>query len=596
MFDGSACERLACPNDCSGRGRCLDSKALARMQDPGVLRSSCTSADICTDVGCTVRDYSACSAVHVYETPWEADKFFGCLCDEGYSGYDCSLRTCQRGDDPLTTSQNNDVQLLECHADFGTFTLSFKRETTSPISVDASVTELTNAINALSSVGEVGVSWTGGIDRACVSSGNNIQVTFLQDFGDMPLIIPDGSNLGQTSGADTPIITSQKVVTGDKESDVCSNHGTCDEATGVCDCLDDWMTSDGYGNAGTRGDCGYRASGTTSTCPGEPACLGKGTCSGPPFYRCECEAGRSGPDCALIDCPIGKSWFSFPTADNEAHSNAVCSDMGICNRDTGECDCRQGFEGSACERLDCLQDCHGNGECLSMSTLAEKYELNGDPTPKSYGNDPNNPLTWDGDQIFGCLCTEGHEAYNCLADSCPKGDDPQTQHQQNEAQQLSCTDSDDAGSFHLSFRGETVSVTAIATAAELETLLNSLSTLERVSVSYEDPAIYVGASGLDVDALQICRASEGIVNIEFLSPTGNVPELIISNTVDIDGDLTITTVQDGNKEYIDCSGRGICDHTSGLCKCFTGFVSSDGQGNIGSRRDCGAKNPYEWDA
>jgi len=223
------------------------------------------------------------------------------LCDEGYSGYDCSLRTCQRGDDPLTTSQNNDVQLLECHADFGTFTLSFKRETTSPISVDASVTELTNAINALSSVGEVGVSWTGGIDRACVSSGNNIQVTFLQDFGDMPLLIPDGSNLGQTSGADTPIITSQKVVTGDKESDLCSNHGTCDEATGVCDCLDDWMTSDGYGNAGSRGDCGYRASGTTSTCPGEPACLGKGTCSGPPSYRCDCEAGRSGPGkCAFL--------------------------------------------------------------------------------------------------------------------------------------------------------------------------------------------------------------------------------------------------------------------------------------------------------
>jgi len=298
----------------------------------------------------------------------------------------------------------------------------------------------------------------------------------------------------------------------------------------------------------------------------------------------------------LIDCPLGKSWFSFPTADNEAHSDSVCSDMGICNRDTGECDCRQGFEGSACERLDCLQDCHGNGECLSMATLAEKYELNGDPTPKSYGNDPNNPLTWDGDQIFGCLCTEGHEAYNCLANSCPKGDDPQTQHQHNEVQQLSCTDSNDAGSFHLSFRGETVSVSATTTAAEAETLLNSLSTLERVSVSYEDPAIYVGASGLDADALQICRSSEGLVNIEFLSPTSNVPELIISNTVDIDGDLTITTVQDGNKEYIDCSGRGLCDHTSGLCKCFTGFVSSDGQGNIGSRRDCGAKNPYDWDA
>ena len=199
MFEGSACERLKCPNDCSGRGRCLSASALARMQDPGVLRkaSGCTSTEICDDVDCANRDYSACSAVHVYETPWDADQFFGCLCDPGYAGYDCSIRTCARGDDPLTTSQVNDVQLLECQADFGTFTLSFKRETTSPISVDASVTDVTNAINALTSLEgqqpKVAVSWTGGIETVCLSSGNNFQVTFLQDFGDLPLLIPDGS-------------------------------------------------------------------------------------------------------------------------------------------------------------------------------------------------------------------------------------------------------------------------------------------------------------------------------------------------------------------------------------------------------------------
>ena len=598
LFDGSACERLACPNDCSGRGRCLSSSALARFQDPGLLRKSdgCLSTDICNNGDCTDRDYSSCTQVNVYETPWEADQFFGCLCDEGYAGYDCSLRTCQTGDDPLTTGQNNDVQLLECHADFGTFTLTFRRETTTPISVDASVTELTNALNALTSIGEVGVSWTGGIDRACISSGNNIQITFLQDFGDLPLIIPDGTNLGQTSGADTPIITAQKVVTGDKESDLCSNHGTCDEEKGICQCLDDWMTSDGYGNAGTRADCGYLSVGTTSTCPGEPACLGHGTCLGPPTYRCDCEAGRSGPDCALIDCPTGKSWFSFPTSDNAAHSDSVCSDMGICDRNTGQCECADGFEGAACERMTCLQDCHGNGNCLSMATLAEHNLVNGDPTPKTYGSDPNNALTWDSDQIFGCVCSEGYEAYNCLANSCPKGDDPNTQHQDNEIHQLSCTDSNDAGSFDLGFRGEAVTLTATNTAAELETSLNGLSTLERVSVYYADPNIYVGAPGLDADALQICRASEALINIEFMSPTGNVPEITVTNSVDIDGALTITTIQDGTKEYIDCSGRGMCDHESGLCECFTGFASSDGQGNIGSRRDCGAKNPYAYDA
>lgn len=410
----------------------------------------------------------------------------------------------------------------------------------------------------------------------------------------MPLLIPDGTNLGQTSGSVTPIVTVQKVVTGDKESDICSNHGTCDEEKGLCDCLDDWMTSDGYGNAGTRGDCGYRSTGTTSTCPGTLACLGHGTCSGPPSYRCECEDGRSGPDCSLIDCPSGKSWFSFPTSDNDAHSEAQCSDMGICNRSTGECQCRPGFEGAACQYLTCQQDCLGNGQCLSMATLAGKNEDNGDPSPQTYGTNPNNPLTWDSDSVFGCHCSAGFEGYNCNQKSCPKGDDPNTQHQHNEVQQLSCTDSDDAGSFELSFRGQSVSVGATDTAADLETALNALTTIEWVSVSYADPSTYVGAPGLAADALQVCRASEGLVNIEFKVPTGDVPEMTLASSVGIDGALTITTIQDGTKEYITCSGRGMCDDTTGLCECFVGYASSDGQGSIGSRRDCGAKNPYAF--
>lgn len=36
---------------------------------------------------------------------------------------------------------------------------------------------------------------------------------------------------------------------------------------------------------------------------------------------------------------------------NEAHSRDVeCSNMGTCDRVTGTCQCRDGFEGQACER------------------------------------------------------------------------------------------------------------------------------------------------------------------------------------------------------------------------------------------------------
>jgi hypothetical protein len=39
-------------------------------------------------------------------TLWDAHKIYGCICDEGYYGFDCSLRYCPIGDDPHTTVSN----------------------------------------------------------------------------------------------------------------------------------------------------------------------------------------------------------------------------------------------------------------------------------------------------------------------------------------------------------------------------------------------------------------------------------------------------------------------------------------------------------
>jgi hypothetical protein len=209
-----------------------------------------------------------------------------------------------------------------------------------------------------------------------------------------------------------------------------------------------------------------------------------------------------------------------------------------------------------------------------MAKLAEHNRVNGVLTPFTYGSNPNNALTWDHDQVFGCLCSDGWEGYDCGKQSCPKGDDPHTQHQQNEIQQLTCTDSNDAGSFQLSFRGEAVSIGVTATATDLEAALNSLTTINGVSVSYTDSNIYVGALSLDADALQLCRSTGQTIDIEFLSPTGDVPEIEVSNTgSEVDGTLSIATLNDGTKEYIECSGRGLCNHDYGICECFHGYGS-----------------------
>ena len=41
---------------------------------------------------------------------WDREMVRGCHCDESYAGYDCSLRVCEKGDDPLTPA----VESLEC--------------------------------------------------------------------------------------------------------------------------------------------------------------------------------------------------------------------------------------------------------------------------------------------------------------------------------------------------------------------------------------------------------------------------------------------------------------------------------------------------
>lgn len=63
-------------------------------------------------------------------TNWEADMVMTCICDWGYTGGDCSLRMCPKGDDPVTTLQDSPrVAMTVAATDVamaGTFVLSFQ--------------------------------------------------------------------------------------------------------------------------------------------------------------------------------------------------------------------------------------------------------------------------------------------------------------------------------------------------------------------------------------------------------------------------------------------------------------------------------------
>jgi hypothetical protein len=54
--------------------------------------------------------------------------------------------------------------------------------------------------------------------------------------------------------------------------------------------------------------------------------------------------------CSIGTCPQGPSWFTAPSITNVVHSQwAVCSNAGICDRATGECQCYSPFTGDACD-------------------------------------------------------------------------------------------------------------------------------------------------------------------------------------------------------------------------------------------------------
>ncbi|KAJ0403084.1 hypothetical protein P43SY_009151 [Pythium insidiosum] len=110
-FTGDACDLMKCPGEpsCSGHGQCLSIQMLSREAD---VDDPQLRFDYGTDPNNPLT--------------FDRDMIQGCKCDPGYEGFDCSQRSCPRGDDPTTTGQVDEVKVIQCIAISGSFQLEYR--------------------------------------------------------------------------------------------------------------------------------------------------------------------------------------------------------------------------------------------------------------------------------------------------------------------------------------------------------------------------------------------------------------------------------------------------------------------------------------
>jgi hypothetical protein len=196
-------------------------------------------------------------------------------------------------------------------------------------------------------------------------------------------------------------------------------------------------------------------------CPN--ACSGNGICV--QYDMCQCYRNWQGNDCSERSCPMGYAHVDSPLGDmdmsggalsgpgvttiagseaypmgtteqypdagsNEAHFYMECSNKGLCDRKSGDCECFDGYDGAACERASCpgghggsSEQCSGHGSCHSIAVLTEKHSYSGlplevrDMTQAYYG-------LWDKNATRGCDCDPPYTGADCSSRACKVGVDP----------------------------------------------------------------------------------------------------------------------------------------------------------------------------
>jgi hypothetical protein len=162
--------------------------------------------------------------------------------------------------------KQEEIQRIKCAQQYGAgpaqlLQFGYLNRKSPPIAGTASASDVKQAVEALPGILNAGISVAVSFSRGpavCSPAGElpvetTVHFSTRNDIQQLKVISLDSSQLLVSGEAEV-------VEHGDLENAVCNNKGHCNEAQGICECFSGWGSSDGDGNAGGTGDCGYRLS------------------------------------------------------------------------------------------------------------------------------------------------------------------------------------------------------------------------------------------------------------------------------------------------------------------------------------------------